>query len=480
MRAGKIVALVAGAVAALVACALVLAGGAVLMVHGIQRDDDGFYTAGPERLRSDAYAITAEDVDLVTDARDGDWMPGVDVGTVRVTVESLEHSSVFVGIARQADIDAYLAGSAHDELADISLLPSDRAYRHGTGTAEPSPPAAQSFWVASAVGPGEQTLLWDIESGEWGVVFMNADGSPDVKVDARVGVKTDLFLPVGIGLLVGGLVTAALAVGLVLLALRQDDEAENGERDSNGDTLSRVAAGRGYPVRLDGALDPHLSRGLWLVKWFLAIPHMVVLAFLWAAFGVLTVAAGVAVVFTGRYPRAIFRFNEGVLRWTWRVTFYAFTLGTDRYPPFSLESDPTYPADLHVEYPQRLSRGLVLVKWWLLALPHYLVLAAFGGGAGWWAWSQAGDSGIVGAGLVGILVLVAAVALLFSGKYPQAVFDFVMGMQRWTYRVYAYAALMRDEYPPFRLDTGGTDPGSMGSIDLPPAPDRGGELVGAR
>ena len=480
MRAGKIVALLGGAVAVLVACALVLAGGALLLVHGTQRDDGGFYTAGPERLRSEAFAITAEHVDLVADAREGDWMPGVDIGTVRVSAESLEHRSVFVGIARQADIDAYLAGTAHDELTDISLLPGDEAYRHGTGTAQPRPPAAQSFWAASAVGSGEQSLLWDIEGGEWGVVFMNADASPEVKVDAQVGVKTNLFLPIGIGLFLGGLVAGAVGAGLVLLGVRRDEEADNGEGDGAGEELPPAAAARSYPVRLDGALDPHLSRGLWLVKWFLAVPHMVVLAFLWVAFCVFTFAAGVAIVFTGRYPRRLFRFNEGVLRWTWRVTFYAFALGTDRYPPFSLESDPTYPADLHVDYPERLSRGLALVKWWLLALPHYLVLAVFGGGAGWWGWNRAGDSGVFGAGLIGLLVLVAAVALLFSRRYPQAVFDFMMGLQRWTYRVYAYAGLMRDEYPPFRLDTGGTDPGSMPPVEPPPAPDRGGELVGAR
>ena len=125
---------------------------------------------------------------------------------------------------------------------------------------------------------------------------------------------------------------------------------------------------------------------MWLVKWFLAIPHLIVLALLWLAVIPLTVVAGVAILFTGRYPRAIFEFNVGVLRWTWRVVYYAFyVLGTDRYPPFSLHSDPNYPADLAIDYPQRLSRGLVLVKWWLLAIPHYIVVALFT--SGWLGWS---------------------------------------------------------------------------------------------
>ena len=157
---------------------------------------------------------------------------------------------------------------------------------------------------------------------------------------------------------------------------------------------------------------------------------------------VVTVIAFFAILFTGRYPRGLFDFNVGVLRWSWRVGYYSYsTLGTDRYPPFSLRS-LDYPADLSVQYPQQLSRGLVLVKWWLLAIPHYLLIAIFGGGwwLGWWEPSDerwAGDA----PGLIGLLVLFAAVALLFSGRYPATMFDFVMGLNRWVYRVIAYATL---------------------------------------
>jgi hypothetical protein len=185
-----------------------------------------------------------------------------------------------------------------------------------------------------------------------------------------------------------------------------------------------------------------------------------VLAFLWIAFVLLTTVAFFAILFTGRYPRAIFDFNVGVLRWSWRVSFYcAGVLGTDRYPPFTL-ADADYPARLDVAFPQQLSRGLALVKWWLLAIPHYLVVGLFTSGLIWWTTDiGAGDRILeLGGGLIGLLAIVAVIILLFTARYPKALFDLLMGLNRWVFRVVAYAALMRDEYPPFRLDTGGSEP----------------------
>jgi hypothetical protein len=204
-------------------------------------------------------------------------------------------------------------------------------------------------------------------------------------------------------------------------------------------------------VTVEGRLDEPLSRWLWLVKWILVVPHVLVLSLLWAAFAVSTLAALVAIVFTGRYPRRIFEFNVGVLRWSWRVAFYATAvIGTDRYPPFTLARSD-YPAELDVPYPERLSRWRAPLKPWLLALPHLAILAAFSGA--WNATWAVGDGYVTPPGLVTVLVLVAGAVLLVTGRYPRDVFKLLVGIARWTIRVIAYAALMRDEYPPFRLDS---------------------------
>ncbi len=217
---------------------------------------------------------------------------------------------------------------------------------------------------------------------------------------------------------------------------------------------------RPYPIRVRARQNGPPSRLLWLVKWLLLVPHALVLIPLWIGFALLTIVALVAIVITGRYPRWIFDYNLGVLRWSWRVSYYGYgVLGTDRYPPFTLADVPDYPARLDIDYPARLHRGLALVKW-LLAIPHLLILAILFGGGGWLSW-QAGSEAWAwgGGGLVGLLVLISAIILTFTGDQPRPLLDLILGMNRWALRVTAYTALMTDRYPPFRLDPGGGDPG---------------------
>ena len=193
-------------------------------------------------------------------------------------------------------------------------------------------------------------------------------------------------------------------------------------------------------------------------------PHLIVLFFLWFALIITSIVAWFAILFTARYPHSLFNFNVGVLRWSWRVSFYAFTaIGTDRYPPFTL-ARTDYPADFDVDYPDHLSRGLVLVKSWLLAIPHLLIVAVLAGTARTGGVTSDHDaaSGYTAGNAVSLLTLLAFIAgviLLFTGRYLRSLFDLLIGLNRWVYRVAAYVALMRDEYPPFRLDMGPVDPG---------------------
>jgi len=229
-----------------------------------------------------------------------------------------------------------------------------------------------------------------------------------------------------------------------------------------------AAHGVGTPVQLSGELAPHLSRWLWLVKMILAVPHFIVLVGLWAAFVIVTVIAWFAILFTGRYPRALFDFTVGVMRWNWRVGFYVHAaLGTDRYPPFSLASGGDYPAALDVAYPERLSRGLILVKW-LLAIPHLIVVGLLVADIMLYPIHSlnelGGDMQVAGGySVINLLVVIAGFFLLITGTYPRSFFDFLMGINRWIYRTLAYVALVSDEYPPFRVDAGPAEPEGQGS-----------------
>lgn len=222
MRPQKVVLLVFGSIAALLGLALTGGGGVLVGIHATQRDDDGFYTSSTDRFETPTYALTSEDIQLHVDADGRDWGPLRDIGTARIEAQSTMGAAIFVGIARHDDVKRFLAASAHDELADVSLDPFDPTYRRQAGEAPPPAPAGLGFWVASVAGAGPQTLTWDVESGDWDVVVMNADASRGVSVDASVGIKTGLLLPIGIGLLAGGLASGAAAAVLMVVALRKE------------------------------------------------------------------------------------------------------------------------------------------------------------------------------------------------------------------------------------------------------------------
>lgn len=452
MKPGRVVALVAGCVLAAVGTALFVGAATLTWAYTTQRDDDGYFTSPRVLVETATPALHSERVDLGSDEAPDQWPFGKgDLATVRLEARADAGAEVFIGIGHTRDVDAYLDGIAHDEVTSIRWSRGDRdvRYRRVEGASVAPAPTDQTFWAATASGSGVQSLRWEVEGGSWSIVVMHPDGAPAVRAEVSVGVKIGALIGILVGLWIAAVLTLGGATALIAW----------GARGSTTPVVS-PAAGAGAegrsPVRLTGTLDEPLSRGLWLVKWFLAIPHFVVLAFLWLALSVTTVVAGIAILFTRRYPRSLFDFNVGVLRWSWRVAFYATSgIGTDRYPPFTLAA-VHYPATLEVDYPEQLNRWLVLVKWWLLALPHYIVVGAFAGG-GWFA-SNGDGAMATGFGLIGFLSLVAGVMLLFTTRYPRPLFDFIMGMNRWVFRVAAYALLMTDRYPPFRFDAGSTEP----------------------
>ncbi|WP_109783548.1 DUF4389 domain-containing protein [Streptomyces sp. CG 926] len=228
-----------------------------------------------------------------------------------------------------------------------------------------------------------------------------------------------------------------------------------------------------HPLSVEATPDPRLTRWMWLVKWILAIPHYIVLFPLHIAFVLLSVIAFFSILITGSYPRRLFDFNVGVIRWSTRVTYYcSAVMATDEYPPFTLRETPGYPIRVDMVYPQQLSRGLVLVKW-LLVVPQLLVITLLLT-SGRRAYQYLDDYSPLSSGLVGLLSLVAMVILTCTGSYPRGLFDLLVGLMRWMLRVLVYASLMTDEYPPFRLDLGGGEP-LAGAVE----PVVGGDTQGA-
>ena len=480
--AGAIVALVLGTLLALLGVAGII-GGVASSVIASRQGPDGYFSSPTRGFSTDSYALTSPPAQVGANE-----LP-FDLGSLRFGAASTAPGGrVFIGIGPKADVERYLNGVHATQITGVESSPFRVQYRDVPGSAVPASPTNEGFWAVSASGTGTQHVTMDLRSGDWIMVVMNADASPGVAVNLQAGFRSELFGALTSAFLTGGILFLIIGAGLIALGAvglgrraASPTQKYPGHHDKRADDSGTMAGGgplepgrddgvspagtvpeRHYPARLYGRLDPQLSRGLWLVKWLLAIPHFIVLFFLWFAFCVTTIIAGFAILFTGRYPRALFDFNVGVLRWNWRVAFYAYSaLATDKYPPFTLASTD-YPADFDVDYPVRLSHGLVLVKWWLLAIPHLLIISIFTSTA-WASWNGteawASDYGrSAGFSLLGILVLIAAVILLFTGRYHRPLFDLIMGINRWIYRVATYALLLRDEYPPFRLDQAPLDP----------------------
>ncbi|BDE06542.1 hypothetical protein WPS_18180 [Vulcanimicrobium alpinum] len=446
----KIAVLLAGSVLGCASLLMLVPG---LALVAAPRDESGFRATPQQRYTTAAYALASPRFDVAPPPGVLGALGGQRMGAIRVRVRSESGGAIFVGIGREADVQQYLAGVPYQVVRSGREDSAATVVRNAGPLVRPSPPDQRGLWEVRSSGRGPQLLDWRVRPGRWMLVVMNADAAPLVDVSLTTGFKADWLNALAAVLMVIGAIGTALALLTILY----------------GGMIPLPVASPGpsvYPVALDGHLTEPLSRWLWVVKWFLAIPHAAILFLLWIAFGVLTVFAFAAILATGRYPAPLFATNVGILRWNWRVGFYAYSaLGTDRYPPFSL-LDADYPAHLAVAYPQHLSRGTALIKWWLLAIPHYLILAIFSGT--WWYVDASGAGAMQSrGGLLQLLVLVAGIAIAVTGRYPSGLFDLVLGLNRWVIRVVTYVTLMHDAYPPFRVDAGEEEPGPRGMGIMP-------------
>ena len=237
----KTVAIVTGSLLAFVGVSLGIGGGAAIWAHNTQRDSAGYFATSAEPLDTPSFALTSGEIDLGVDASDYRWIPGDGAATVRLQATPNNDRPVFVGIARSADVEAYLAGSAHAEVTDFDVDPFRAEIRESGGALRPGRPADQGFWAASANGSGTQTVTWPAQSGSWTVVLMNADGSPGVAVDVAVGAKTGVLLPIGLGLVVFALV---VLVGGVALIVAGSGGRQNRARPSFNPTGPTAGTGR--------------------------------------------------------------------------------------------------------------------------------------------------------------------------------------------------------------------------------------------
>jgi hypothetical protein len=191
-----------------------------------------------------------------------------------------------------------------------------------------------------------------------------------------------------------------------------------------------TATAASYPLRFDVEYPERLSRWKIFVKWLLIIPHIIVLYLLALVAYLITFVAWLVILITGNYPEGLFKFVVGVVRWSANVNAYILLM-RDEYPPFTMDAGQ-YPVTLEVDYPERLSRWLIFVKW-LFVIPNIIVLM------------------VVGLAYY-VTLIIAWFAILFTGRYPEGLFRFGVGVQRWSLRASAYSSyLFTDKYPPFSL-----------------------------
>ncbi len=210
----KIVLIIIGVIVAIAGAGCALGGGALAVIAG----SDGWIDTGTHRFDTSTRALVSESAEI----EDAD--PGISAfGDVRVRIRARSadpEREVFIGIARSADVERYLAGVEHDVITDIEFGDFNLDKRLEAGSRTPGEPAGETFWSAWQSGPGQQEVDWEVEDGEYRAVIMNADASRGIDVRGSFGVKIPYALAIGIGLAAAGLIVLAIGVLIIVLAAR--------------------------------------------------------------------------------------------------------------------------------------------------------------------------------------------------------------------------------------------------------------------
>ncbi len=226
MSTGKIILLVIGILVLLLTVGLLFAGGALVWVSSSQTDSDGFFNTSSIVLERDSHALVVPSINIDVETM-GLW-EWSDFFTLKIEGSNNDGAGgIFLGVAREADIDSYLSGVEYDEISRLTIhhddaAPYDIEFTRKHGNSTPADPATQTFWLVSAHGVGTQSLEWSPEAaGSFSVVLMNEDASRGVDLSVVVGAKVPLVFAVGVGLLGGGVVGLVIGVVMIYLAVRR-------------------------------------------------------------------------------------------------------------------------------------------------------------------------------------------------------------------------------------------------------------------
>lgn len=216
--AGRVTALVLGILLLLASFGIGVFGAALAVADNGLRDDDGFLMSADETFSTASYAMISENVEIHADGG-AEYLPSRLLGDAKVTAAPNGDVAVFVGVAPTADVEAYLEGVGHSTF--VGFDQTDPQYTTNDGGAPATPPTESDIWVSESSGSGTQSVEWELESGDWTVVVMNADGSRGVSADLAVGATVPALGWVVALTLSMAAVTFIVAVILTVVGLRR-------------------------------------------------------------------------------------------------------------------------------------------------------------------------------------------------------------------------------------------------------------------